>query len=110
MQENIIRKQENIIKRVDPTAKRSSLALKEALRKRVKFVFVNALELMEIKFGKNFDGYDELRAKILRVGNDAIRTIELTVDGYNVEKVPNTTVVFAQTGDEEGQGGQNEQE
>jgi len=93
-------KQQDIRKRIDPIARRSAASLKESLNKRVKFVFVTALECIEMRFGKAFDGYDELRAKILRVGNDAVRAIEEMVDGCNIEKVPVMTVVLSQSDEE----------
>lgn len=94
-------KQQDIKKRTDPIARRSASSLKEGVNKRVKFLFVTALELIEVRFGKSFEGYDELRAKILRVGNDVLRSIEEMVDSYNVEKVPEQIVVFTQAAEAE---------
>lgn len=54
--------------------------LKQLIGAKVKKVFVSALRCVEIKFGHEFDGYDDLRKEILRIGNDAIREILTSLD------------------------------
>lgn len=84
----------DVKKNNDAFHKRSSSSLKREIKRQIKRVFVSDLELMEIKFGRDFEGYEELRAKILRNGNDAIRYIEELLDrSYNVQKVPDLTFV-----------------
>jgi hypothetical protein len=47
----------------------------KALETKIKHVFKTALRCIEIKFGTQFDGYDQMRREILRVGNNAIREL-----------------------------------
>lgn len=76
-------------KRRDTYAIKSAEVLKEKVRKEIKNVFKKALVCVEIKFGKDFDGYAAMRAEILRAGNDAIRNIDTVIDGrFNIESVP----------------------
>lgn len=78
----------------DAFHRRSSHSLKMEIEAVMKRVFVTALETIEIRFGRTFDGYDELRSKILRTGNDSIRKMQENVDvNYNIEKVPSCTIV-----------------
>ena len=78
----------------DAFHRRSSHELKMEIEAVMKRVFVTALETVEIRFGRTFDGYDELRSKILRTGNDSIRKMQENVDSnYNVQKVPGCTIV-----------------
>lgn len=84
----------DVKKNNDAFHRKSSTSLKREVKHQINKVFVSALELIEIKFGRDFDGYSELRAKILRVGNDAIRHIDELIDGnYNVQKVPDLLVI-----------------
>lgn len=88
----------DIKKRADAVAIRSANSLKREYSKQITRVFVTALECLEIKFGREFDGYDEIRSKILRTGNDAKRYLEELIDAkYNIEKVPDMTIVSART-------------
>lgn len=59
--------------------------LKVALETKIKHVFKTSLKCIEIKFGTDFDGYDRMRAEILRVGNNAIRELKEIVDGKGFE-------------------------
>lgn len=78
----------------DAYHRRSRHELKQELEAMMKRVFVTALESIEIRFGRNFEGYDELRSKVLRTGNDAIRKMHDNIDcNYNVQKVPSCTIV-----------------
>jgi len=86
---------EDVRKRRDAFSKRSAHSLKRACNKEITRVFVTALECMEIRFGRDFEGYNELRAKILRVGNDSKRRLdEIIEEGFNIEKIPHYTVVM----------------
>lgn len=61
--------------------------LKIEIEKAIKGVFTSCLEAIEIRFGDDFEGYRNLRARVLRVGNDAIRDIKDSVDDkYTVER------------------------
>lgn len=67
--------------------------LKMLVERRIKSVFKKCLDCVEIRFGKEFDGFDKMRKEILRVGNDAIRDCKEHIDrGYKVEKLPVTAV------------------
>ncbi len=78
----------------DAFHRRSQVSLEREVNRQIKRVFVSTLELIEIKFGTDFAGYEELRAKILRTGNDSIRYVgDLLNKSYNVQKVPDVTIV-----------------
>jgi hypothetical protein len=81
---------------------KSAACLKKVVDKKVRGVFAKALTCIEIKFGKNFEGYAAIRAEILRAGNDAIREIGNFIDErFIVEMLPDVvTIKF------KGQGGQ----
>lgn len=87
---------QEINKRHDKYAKKSADILKKKIRYSITSVFKTTLDMVELKFGKNFDGYEDLRAKILRTGNDAIRELEESINSkYNIEMLSNIlTVVF----------------
>ena len=78
----------------DAFHRRSAHELKQETKAMMKKMFVTCLESIEIRFGREFQGYDELRSKVLRTGNDAIRKMEENIEGnYNVQKIPGCTVV-----------------
>lgn len=54
----------------------SPQAIKDAIQTKVKHVFKTSLKCIEIKFGNEFEGYDQMRSEILRVGNNAIRELK----------------------------------
>ena len=85
-------------KRIDKNARNSAKSLKNKVKSSITSVFKAALDMIELKCGKDFDGYDDLRAKILRNGNNAIRDLEEHIDeSYNIEIIPNIyTVNFNQ--------------
>jgi len=93
-------------KRDDQRAIISSNNLKEFTEKKIKKVYVGALRCIEIRFGDSFDGYEQLRREILRIGNDAIREFAQTLESsFNVEQIPNVlTFKFTkERADEKGQ-------
>lgn len=93
---NCIRKNE------DPHYIRSSEALKNIVERKIKSTYVGALKCIEIKFGTNFEGYEQIRREILRIGNDAIRDISSTIDSsFNIEQIPEVlTIKFIDKGKE----------
>ena len=53
---------------------------------KIKHVFKTALRCIEIKFGNEFDGYEQMRSEILRAGNNAIRELrEVTNEAFGIE-------------------------
>lgn len=46
----------------------------------IKAVYKTALDAIELRFGRDFEGFKELRKAILRSGNDAVRKIEKYLD------------------------------
>jgi len=90
----IMTRMSEIRKRMDAYSKKSANDLQREVDRRVKKVYVTALECIEMRFGKEFAGYMEMRSKILRCGNDATREIgEIIGEVYNVEKIPTLTIV-----------------
>jgi len=88
-QKNLKTKLNSIIKKRDPMSMRSADNLKRIVERKIKDVYVGALRCIEIKFGKSFEGYDEIRKEILRLGNDANRQFNNVVDNsFNIEQIP----------------------
>jgi hypothetical protein len=89
-----------ITKKTDNASLRAANLLKTQMAKQIKSVFITALKCIEIRFGRNFDGFESIRSEILRMGNEAIRQSEVVIDnGYNVEIVPEVlTINFSGTG------------
>lgn len=65
-----------------------STDMKVRTKKIITRVFVESLKYIEIKFGTDFDGYEEIRSAILRIGNDAIRDMHTEIDNYKIERLP----------------------
>jgi hypothetical protein len=73
---------------------RSAAVLKSDVAKEITKVFGTALRCIEIKFGRHFEGFEVLRAEILRSGNDSIRKIGDVIDNrYNVEMIPEIVTI-----------------
>lgn len=89
-------------KNYDPYFVRSNRFLQQIADKCLRKVFVNCLNIVEMKWGKHFDGYEEVRANILRTGNDAVRDLCKTIEeDFNIESIPSKlTVHFKPTGKE----------
>jgi len=80
-------------KKTDVYSVRSARSLQSFIDRRIKNVFKTALKCVEIKFGKDFEGYEKIRAEILRAGNDGIRQIKEAIDEqFNVEELPVVSV------------------
>ena len=54
--------------------------LRDYLIGNVKDVYKTALDSIELRFGRDFEGFKEIRSRILRAGNNAIRKIEAVLD------------------------------
>jgi hypothetical protein len=109
----------NVRKKKDAYSTRDARSLKREVSHRlypinkevsnqIKRTYITALECIEMRWGTEVEGYNEIRSKILRVGNDAVRKIQemvygavdvvdKAVDGYNVERIPQVTVVNTST-------------
>ena len=78
-----------IQKKTDRYSYHSAEALKRQVNTSIKDLFKSTLDMIELKFGKDFNGYADLRSKILRTGNNAIRQLEgLVDDRFNIEMIP----------------------
>ena len=87
---NKIPKMLDIEKREDSYAIRSKANLKAINYKLMKSIFVGALRTFEMKFGKDFEGHDQVKSEVFRLGNDAVREFERILDDFfNIEEVPN---------------------
>jgi len=75
----------------DPYLDKSREHLRFLLYNQLKSVFVNSLNAVENKLGKNFPAYHQLRAEILGIGNDEIRKMHEVLDCFNIEAVSNTS-------------------
>jgi hypothetical protein len=82
------------IKKLDNVSLRATALLKAQMAKQIKNVFITALRCIEMRFGRNFEGFESIRSEILRAGNEAIRQVEVVIDnGYNVEIVPEVLTI-----------------
>ena len=90
-------------KKVDAYSVKSAKLLKQRTKKNITGLFKLCLDMAELKFGDDFEGYEEFRSKILRVGNDAIREFEESLDNnFNVEFVPDKLTVYFKDGKNNG--------
>jgi len=71
----------------DPYFLKSKEYMRHFLYNQIKDVFVGSLNAIENKLGKTFPSYPQLRAEILRVGNDKIREMHDLLDSFNIEMV-----------------------
>ena len=67
--------------------------LKRAAEEEVTRMFENILDYAQVACAKP-DTYKALRSKILRAGNNCIRSIKNEMDGYDVTYVPTTEDVI----------------
>lgn len=72
-----------------------SLYSKEKLKKstayKMKEIYKAMLDYAELTWGRDAEGFDTLRSKVLGVGNDKIRQMEDEIDEfYNIEFIPQT--------------------
>lgn len=74
----------------DPYLNKSKEHLRFLLYNQIKSVFVGSLNAVENKLGKSFPAYDQLRAEILRIGNDRIRDMHEILNDFNVEAISKT--------------------
>jgi hypothetical protein len=83
------RNMQEIEKKVDMYSIKSANLLKTLVEKEIKGVFKNALRCIEMRFGRDFEGFETIRRDILRSGNDSIRKVSEMIDGnFNVEQIP----------------------
>jgi len=75
----------------DPYLDKSREHLRFLLYNQLKSVFVGSLNAVENKLGKNFPAYSQLRAEILRIGNDKIRDMHEILSEFNIEAISNTS-------------------
>lgn len=89
-----------IEKRTDKIARNSGQVLNKYIEDSIKNVFIGALSCIEIRFGKDFEGYKEIRADILRKGNDSIRKLHEVIENrFNIEQIPNIVTVNFKKGE-----------
>ena len=90
-----------IQKKIDSYSTQSADVLKRQMNKHIKDLFKTTLDMIELKFGKEFDGYTDMRSKILRTGNNAIRELESLLESrFNVEMIPDILTVKFEQGKE----------
>lgn len=53
---------------------------KRYIESNIKSVYKQCLEAIEMRFGRDFEGFSSIRSKILRSGNDAIRKMKTFLD------------------------------
>jgi len=69
----------------DPYLTKSKDHLRYLLYNQIKNVFVGSLSAIENKMGRDFPLYPQLRAEILRLGNNEVRKMHQILDSFNVE-------------------------
>lgn len=78
---------EHLNKKTDKYSKGSKKKLQKAIIHRLKKTFVTCLEAIE-ELGLSEEVFNKLRKRILGVGNDQIRNIEMELEKYNIEFIP----------------------
>jgi hypothetical protein len=63
--------------------------IKAAFRHKLKCTFVGALAAVEQEIGStDKEMFKRIRSKILSIGNDQIRNMEIELERYNIEFIP----------------------
>lgn len=62
--------------------------LKSAMKHKIKRTFVGSLEILESELRNQPELYKRVRAKILSLGNDQVRNMEVELEKYNIEFIP----------------------
>ena len=77
-------------KKEDNYSKGSRNKLKAAMKHKIKKTFVESLNAVEEELGPNEkERFKRIRSKILSVGNDQIRNMEMELEErYNIEFIP----------------------
>jgi hypothetical protein len=80
-------------KKTDNYSKGSRDKLKAAMRHKIKRTFVGALDAVEKELLSSGNASDKerfkrIRSKVLSIGNDQIRNMEVEMDKYNIEFIP----------------------
>jgi hypothetical protein len=80
-------------KRHDKYAKGSSKKLRAAMKHKIKRTFIGTLDALEQELrASNIpnweDVFKKMRARILTIGNDQLRNVDIEIDKYNVEFIP----------------------
>lgn len=80
-------------KKTDSYSKGSREKLKASMRHKIKRTFVGSLDAVErelLSSGSDSDKerFKRIRSKILSLGNDQIRNMEVELEKYNIEFIP----------------------
>lgn len=76
----------HIDKRTDNYSIGSKEKLKASMRHKIKKTFVGCLDSLEVEIGQSDpELFNRLRKKILSIGNDQVRNMEVELEKYNVE-------------------------
>lgn len=76
-------------KKMDNYSIGSRQKLKATIRHKIKRTFVEALSAIESELGPSEEErFRRIRSKILSVGNDQIRNMEVELERYNIEFIP----------------------
>ena len=80
--------------------------LNKFIKARVNKIMRSVLECIELEFGKDFENFDLIRSRILRDGNDAIRSIKNYLENFTVvhDGMDLMTIYNLEGKDEEGKG------
>lgn len=62
--------------------------LKASMRHKIKRTFVGALDAVEKELSDDKELFRRIRSKILSIGNDQIRNMEIELEKYNIEFIP----------------------
>ena len=75
----------------DSYSEASKDRLLKSVEYRMKEIYKNALDCIELAYGKDAEGYETIRSKILGEGNDQVRRIKEEIsERYNIEFIPQT--------------------
>lgn len=99
---------DHIEKKEDSYSKGSRQKLKAAMRHKIKRTFVGCLDALEKELGISDNDrvdnemFKRLRSKILSIGNDQIRNMELELEKYNIEFIPYHVTFTVERRDDDG--------
>lgn len=83
----------HIEKKTDNYSVGSREKLKASIRHKIRRTFVGALDVLEkelasLGIAKDSDTFKSMRKKILSIGNDQVRNMEVELEKYNIEFIP----------------------
>jgi hypothetical protein len=79
---------DHLERKEDSYSKGSRKKLSAAMTNKIKRTFVGCLDVVERELGEDSEEFKRIRRKVLGIGNDQIRNMQMELEKYNVEFIP----------------------